>query len=201
ADGYTFLGYAYDNEGVLTFGVGEDIATAGNTLYVIWGTSKVGTSFSVVTNTAGSALYMPSGDSIDGKWYDDSWNEVTSISYDNMVVYSRTKFTFTYKIDGAGVNITDTMEGTTGKDKGIVNKNSYSYSFNVWEGQKIVVTRSSDGYTLTFTVDDVTMGTIKLNNTFILVGYKQYTWKDDNLTNGVWTNDSVNSDSSVTFKY
>ncbi|MGN0812761.1 MAG: hypothetical protein ACI4MQ_04535, partial [Candidatus Coproplasma sp.] len=196
ADGYTFLGYAYDNVGVLTFGVGEDIATAGNTLYIVWGTSKVGTAFSVVTNTAGFSLYMPSGDGIDGKWYDDSWNEVTSISLDNLVVYTRTKFTFTYGISGAGTNFDDTY-GNKSSDYQL----NYSNSFTVWEGQMIVATRSSDGHSITITVDGETKTTITLNKFFILFGYKHYTFKDNNLTDGVWTNASVNGNSSVTFVY
>ena len=192
ATGYTFLGFAYSNGETLTFGVGEDIVSAGNTLYVIWGASKVGTAFSVVTNTAGSTLYAPTGSGIDGKWYDNSWNEVTSLSFDNLVVYTRTKFTFTYGMSGAGTRYNDTYGGKN-NDYAL----NYSNSFTVWEGQCIVATRNETKKSIVITVDGVTMTTMTLNK----FTFGNYTWKDNNLTNGVWTNASVNGNSSVTFKY
>ena len=152
ATGYTFLGYAYDNNGVLTFGVGEDIVAAGNTLYIIWGHSKVGTAFSVVTNTAGSALYMPSGTGIDGKWYDNSWNEVTSISTSNTVVYTRSIFTLTVKLAYKAGNRSVLHVGNNTSSSSLLS--GTSIDMNIYEGKASFVLNNkvltvSDGVNIT----------------------------------------------------
>ncbi|MGN1060884.1 MAG: hypothetical protein ACI4QN_04045, partial [Candidatus Coproplasma sp.] len=104
ASGYTFLGWARVFNGVLTF-IGETAEyDASATYYAIWGASKVGTEFSAVANTSGCALSMPTGSGIDGKWYDSSWNEVTQISTDNLIVYTRSIFTLTVKLSYKAFN-------------------------------------------------------------------------------------------------
>ncbi|MGN1372942.1 MAG: hypothetical protein ACI4VK_02715, partial [Candidatus Coproplasma sp.] len=203
ASGYTFLGFAYDNDGTLTFGVGEDIATAGNTLYVIWGTSKVGTSFSVVTNTAGSSLYMPSGDSIDGKWYDDSWNEVTSISLDNLVVYTRTKFTLTLKLSIGGTDTNKVHISQNGTE--IYNE---KISGNVIGGSVNITTLDIYEGNATFSITDSELTIASDNVTYVIYSNEMYlewfSWKEGskrNISSDINGAVAITGDLSVTLSY
>lgn len=93
ASNYTFLGWAKEVDGALTFIESTTEYNADTVYYPIWGASKVGTAFSASIHTNGSTLVNPTGSGIDGKWYDGSWNEVTEISTANTIVYTRSIFT------------------------------------------------------------------------------------------------------------
>ncbi len=155
ADGSVFLGWAVENDGGLQF-VGEQTEADGNTVfYAIWGASKVGAEVRAAVNYSGDTLAMPATGN--GKWYDDNWNEVTSISVENTVVYTRTKYTFDYKVSGAvTMNISDTLSGTKNKAA-----SSYSNSFEVLEGQRVQAVKVS-GKQVNILVDGEVKTTVSL---------------------------------------
>ena len=98
ASGYTFLGWAVSVNGGLQFVAEKVVYDESTVYYAIWGTSKVGQEVRSDINYSGSALIAPSCG--DGRWYDNEWNEVTAVSKENMVVYTRTIFTLTVELSG-----------------------------------------------------------------------------------------------------
>ncbi len=188
AVGYTFIGWAADIDGQLVFTdktaeyFGEDYV-----YYAIWGTSKVSASFSASVNYSGTSLSLPSGNGIDGKWYDAYWNEVTSLSYANTVVYTRSVFAVTYSVSGNLItNLSDSLGGYDGATS------SYSNSFNVLEGQTVTATRSSDGYSMTITADGETVTTMTLKK----IVFVRYKFKEGGANLG-----AITSDGALSFTY
>lgn len=170
AVGYTFIGWAAMEDGQLVFVdrttkyFGEDYV-----YYAIWGTSKVGTAFSANVNYGGTALQLPSGSGIDGRWYDANWNEVTSLSAENTILYTRSIFTITYKVSGNLISsMSDSLSGYNGTTS------SFSHSFTAYEGQVITAERSSDKYSMTIKADGAEVTTITLKKTvFVHYTFKQ----------------------------
>ena len=104
ATNYTFLGWAKEVNGALEFIGSTTQYNADTVYYPIWGHSNAGTTFSASTHTNGSTLVNPTGDGIDGKWYDKNWNQVTEISTANTVVYTRSIFTLTVELKYKAAN-------------------------------------------------------------------------------------------------
>lgn len=189
-DGYVFLGWAAETAEGLQF-VGQTVTHGeGAVYYAVWGASKVGAEVKASQNFSGNALSAPS--SGNGKWYDDNWNEVTEISKDNLIVYTREQFAFSYKVNGNLITkIYDKTPNST-----VTGKSSYSASVNVLEGQIVTAVRSADGKSLTIYVDGVYYTEIQLQKYFGV----QYTFKTENFTDGVYSV-TVNADVSYTFSY
>lgn len=178
ATGYTFLGWAKEVGGALQFTGAAVTAENGATYYAIWGGSKVGAAFTTSVATSGSALPAVSGGV--NKWFDDNWNEVTQISKQNTVVYTRHQFTVSYSISGnVPVTIKDSLYNTSKLGYSVSN------SFTVLEGQR--VTASTSGKTASIYVDGVEK--VKLTITM-------YNVKSQSYENG-----SVSSNIDLAFKF
>ncbi|MGN0805133.1 MAG: hypothetical protein ACI4MS_07095 [Candidatus Coproplasma sp.] len=191
ADNYVFLGFASKNGEALEFGDGNDIANKNVTLYVIWGHSKVSTAFTASVNTSGSAPSAPVSDSIDGKWYDNSWNEVSSLTTDNLIVYTRTKFTMTVSLNRGG---TDTNRVFIEKDS--VQILGEKVSGNVVGGVTKVSTIDIYEGNVTFTITDKVL-TITTDKVTYNIYVKEINWlgKDSNKRDIKFHGDSeVNAD-------
>lgn len=133
AEGYVFLGWAAETDGKLQF-VGSTVENSAVTYYAIWGTSKVGATVTASVHYSGATLSAPA--SGNGRWYDGNWNEVTEISKETTVVYTRETYTVSYKISGnMTMNISDTLSGTSKSGT------SFSNSFSVLEGQRVTAVR------------------------------------------------------------
>ena len=191
AAGYVFLGWAAMEDGSFVFVdrttkyLGEDYV-----YYAVWGTSKVGAQFASSVNYGGTALSGPSGSGIDGKWYDSSWNEVSGLSAlspDNAIVYTRSIFTVTYKVDGNLItNLSDSLSGYNGTTDNL------SRSFTAYEGQKITAERSSDQYSMTIRADGIEITTITLKKTWFV----HYKFKESGASIV-----SIDKDGELTFTY
>lgn len=189
-NGNVFLGWAVETAEGLQF-VGQTVTHSESTVYyAVWGASKVGAEVKASRNYSGNALSAPS--SGNGKWYDDNWNEVTEISKDNLVVYTREQFTFSYKVNGNLITkIYDKTPNST-----VTGKSSYSASVSVLEGQIVTAVRSADGKSLTIYIDGVYYTEIQLQKYFGV----QYTFKTEYFTDGVYSV-TVDNDVSYTFYY
>ena len=191
AAGYVFLGWAAMEDGSFVFVdrttkyLGEDYV-----YYAVWGTSKVGAQFVSSVNYGGTALSGPSGSGIDGKWYDSSWNEVSDLSAlspDNAIVYTRSIFTVTYKVDGNLItNLSDSLSGYNGTTDNL------SRSFTAYEGQTITAERSADQYSMTIRADGIEITTITLKKTWFV----HYKFKESGASIV-----SIDKDGELTFTY
>ena len=191
AAGYVFLGWAAMEDGSFVFVdrttkyLGEDYV-----YYAVWGTSKVGAQFASSVNYGGTALSGPSGSAIDGKWYDSSWNEVSGLSAlspDNAIVYTRSIFTVTYKVDGNLItNLSDSLSGYNGTTDNL------SRSFTAYEGQTITAERSADQYSMTIRADGIEITTITLKKTWFV----HYKFKESGASIV-----SIDKDGELTFTY
>ena len=191
AAGYVFLGWAAMEDGSFVFVdrttkyLGEDYV-----YYAVWGTSKVGAQFASSVNYGGTALSGPSGSGIDGKWYDSSWNEVSGLSAlspDNAIVYTRSIFTVTYKVDGNLItNLSDSLSGYNGTTDNL------SRSFTAYEGQTITAERSADQYSMTIRADGIEITTITLKKTWFV----HYKFKESGASIV-----SIDKDGELTFTY
>lgn len=141
ADGYTFLGWAVEEDGKLVF-AGRTCGYSGDgmVLYAVWGASKVQSAFTVGATAAGSgALPAVTGAVVDGNWYDSQWNRVTELSKQSLLVYTRSQFTFTFNIKGN--IITKIKDSEVGYSSWSSN---YSRSISVAEGQRLEIVHSGD---------------------------------------------------------
>ena len=141
ADGYTFLGWAVEEDGKLVF-AGRTCGYSGDgmVLYAVWGASKVQSAFTVGATAAGSgALPAVTGAVVDGNWYDSQWNRVTELSKQSLLVYTRSQFTFTFNIKGN--IITKIKDSEVGYSSWWSN---YSRSISVAEGQRLEIVHSGD---------------------------------------------------------
>ncbi|MGN0824043.1 MAG: hypothetical protein ACI4MB_03120, partial [Candidatus Coproplasma sp.] len=160
ASGYTFLGWARVYNGVLTF-IGETAEyDASATYYAIWGASKVGNAVVATAATSGTAL--PTTNSGNGKWYDNSWNEVTQLSTDNLIVYTRSIFTLTVKLNRGGYDTNRVYIKENGTDKSTTKINGHGLptkattdvtSINIYEGDATFIVADKQ---LTIVTNDIT---------------------------------------------
>ncbi|MDE6557705.1 MAG: leucine-rich repeat domain-containing protein, partial [Clostridia bacterium] len=189
-DGSVFLGWAVEIGGKLEFVGQQTSCVEGTVFYAVWGKSKVNQQVLASVNYSGTSLSMPvSGN---GKWYDGNWNEVTEISKQNLVVYTRATFTLGYEVSGK--LITKIYDKTP--NKSVSGKSSYSASVVVLEGQTVTAVRSSDGKSVTINIDGVYYTEIQLQKYFGV----QYTFKPETFVNGTYTV-TANDDVTLTLNY
>jgi len=157
-NGYVFLGWAAERDGVMSF-VGETtVNEKGVIYYAVWGFSKVGQEVKAQINYSGTAISSP--ESGNGKWYDGNWNEVVSVSKDNTVVYTRAKYTFSYKVSSG--NVMNFHDSLSGQSKTINGLSPYNYSFETLEGQSIGV-KKVEGKKVEICVDGSVKATLTLS--------------------------------------